>query len=134
MKNHGSVILIGFLTIGAACGCGAHEGSPSEAGSNDGTGTAAGLDSGRSGSLRTAPSSYDHHSARDRRDYRGTAAPRGPATDSCCGGVEAEMDATVYVSPIGSDDAAGTHDAPVLTLAHAIRLAADRGHSVAVRP
>jgi hypothetical protein len=102
VKHHSALILIGFLTIGAACGCGAHDGTPTEAGNSEGTGTT--------------------ETDRDARDYEPSLSTEGPAV------------ATVYVSPSGSDEAPGTHDAPVLTLVRAIRLAAERGHSVAVRP
>jgi hypothetical protein len=102
MKHRSALILIGFLTIGAACGCGPHDGSPTEAVRNDGTATA--------------------ETDGDARDHQPLPFTGGPAAS------------TVYVSPSGSDEAAGTHNAPVLTLARAIRLAAERGHSVAVRP
>jgi hypothetical protein len=97
VKHHSALILIGFLTVGAACGCGAHDGTATDAGGSDGTTTTA-------------------------HEYQPSASTEGPAV------------ATVYVSPSGSDEAAGTYDAPVLTLATAIRLAAERGHSVVVRP
>jgi hypothetical protein len=97
VKHHSALILIGFLTVGAACGCGAHDGTATEPGDSDATGTTA----------------YEDQPS---------VSTEGPAA------------ATVYVSPSGSDEAAGTHDAPVLTLARAIRLAAERGHSVVVKP
>jgi hypothetical protein len=134
MKHHSTLILIGFLTLGGAFGCGAHDGNPGDAGNTDGTDTTATDGSGRAESLRHDPESYGRKGTSGERDYLRVVTPEPSAADSCCGGVETETDATVYVSPSGSDDAPGTHDEPVFTLARAIRLAADRGHSVVVRP
>ena len=72
--------------------------------------------------------------ARGTRGYSGADSSDVDVVDSCCDHVEVKTDATVHVSPRGDDDAAGTPNAPVLTLARAIRLAAERGHSVYVSP
>ena len=134
MKHHTALILIGFLSIAAVSGCGAHDGAPDQTVADEGTV----VDTGNSGgpeTLRTVVSDYRTKVDRSHRAYR-PSDDDGAYTRSCCDAVEveAEIDATVYVSPSGSDDALGTHDAPVLSLTRAIRLAAERGYSVRVRP
>ena len=64
-----------------------------------------------------------------------TDNPYGRAFERTCDcPADVETDETVFVSPEGADDAAGTPAAPVLTLSRAIRLAAERGHTIYVCP
>jgi hypothetical protein len=132
VKHHSALILIGFLALGAASGCGAHDGAPDVTGGGDGTVIDTG-DSARSETLAPDPKSYRRKTSRGTRGYQRSTDYEGRSVDSCCD-VETELDRTVYVSPRGSDGAPGTQDAPVLTLARAIRLAAERGYSVYVAP
>jgi len=135
VKHHSALILIGFLALGPVTGCGSNDGAPNEPGEPNGNVIDTG-DSGRAETLAPDPNSYRRSSSRGTRDYSRSVPSEPRFVDSPRDSVEAEpeIDPTVYVSPTGSDDAAGTHDAPVLTLGRAIRLAAERGHSVYVKP
>jgi hypothetical protein len=139
VKHRSALILTGFLALGAACGCSAHEGAPDETPGGKGnvidtgdTGDSTG-DSERAETLGPDPKSYRRRTSRGTRGYQRSTDYEGRSLEACCD-VETERDRTVYVSPSGSDDAPGTQDEPVLTLARAIRLAAERGYTVHVTP
>ncbi len=62
----------------------------------------------------------------------GPDEPDEAFTDSNCDGIDGDVTAAVFVSPVGSDGAAGTPSEPVATLVKAVALAADQGKSVYV--
>jgi hypothetical protein len=137
VKHHSALILIGFLALGAACGCGSPDGAYPEPGGDEGAeGTA--KESGRTENIGPDPRSYRRRTSRGTRAYLpGNATDHsytGVLDSSCNCPDDREAYRTVFVSPTGADDAPGTADAPVLSLDRAIRLAAERGYSVYVCP
>lgn len=62
----------------------------------------------------------------------GVDVPDDQFADTDCDGIDGNANSAVFVSPNGSDDAAGTREEPVLTIGKALELAAEGGLSVYV--
>jgi hypothetical protein len=112
-----SPILMVSMAIAATCACSAHDGETTAPSGTDGTASESGA------------------GARDDRMYVGPFPKEWASIDWSCNAPEgAKFHPIVFVSPNGDDDAPGTANAPVLTIARALRLAEQRGHSVYVCP
>ena len=121
------------LAIGATYGCGADDGEATEPGGTDGTAS----EGGRPESSDAKAGVYSREApdgAQGNRAYRGPIHKNWGSGDWSCDAVEGDSYPIVFVSPKGADDSPGTPKGPVLTLARALRLATERGHSVYVCP
>gem|GEM_PF-1659546 len=115
---------VGAVALLLGCSEGPFEAKPDQSGGAGGGGGAGNGWGGLGGGDAGVPATECDPSAADE--------PDADFVDSNCDGVDGDAKAALFVSPLGSDEAEGSRQAPLATLGRAIVLAAEDGHDVYV--